>query len=108
MPNAENAQAMLPRLQPPKLLDQMRQVLRTKHCSYRTEQAYVDWPKLHRFHCPEQLLGRLETDGGVHHFGQFRLWLSRVGWTTRCSERSGQTEGGEKDLRSCATKSTTA
>lgn len=31
--------------QPPKLLDRMRHVLRTKHYSYRTEQAYVDWAK---------------------------------------------------------------
>ena len=31
--------------QPPKLLDQVRQVLRTKHYSLRTEDAYVDWIK---------------------------------------------------------------
>lgn len=29
--------------EPPKLLGRMRYVLRTKHYSYRTEQAYVDW-----------------------------------------------------------------
>jgi site-specific recombinase XerD len=29
--------------QPPKLLDQVRQAIRTKHYSYRTEQTYVDW-----------------------------------------------------------------
>ncbi|MCG7853908.1 MAG: phage integrase N-terminal SAM-like domain-containing protein, partial [Methanosarcinaceae archaeon] len=29
----------------PKLLDQVRETLRTKHYSYRTEQAYVDWIK---------------------------------------------------------------
>ena len=33
--------------QKPKLLDQMRQVLRTKHYSKRTEEAYVHW--IHRF-----------------------------------------------------------
>jgi hypothetical protein len=27
----------------PKLLDRVRQVMRLKHYSYRTEQAYVDW-----------------------------------------------------------------
>ena len=27
----------------PRLLDQVRNVLRTKHYSIRTEQAYVDW-----------------------------------------------------------------
>lgn len=31
--------------QPPKLLDQVRQVLRTNHYSLRTEEAYVDWIK---------------------------------------------------------------
>ena len=29
----------------PKLLDQVRETLRTKHYSYRTEQTYVDWIK---------------------------------------------------------------
>jgi hypothetical protein len=28
---------------PKKLLDQVREALRLKHYSYRTEQAYVDW-----------------------------------------------------------------
>jgi len=31
--------------QPKKLLDVVRDVLRTKHYSYRTEQTYVDWIK---------------------------------------------------------------
>ena len=34
---------------PKKLLDQLRDVLRLKHYSYRTEQTYVDW--VHRFIC---------------------------------------------------------
>ncbi|MCG9889557.1 MAG: phage integrase N-terminal SAM-like domain-containing protein [Thermosynechococcaceae cyanobacterium MS004] len=29
--------------QPKKILDQLRDVLRLKHYSYRTEQSYVDW-----------------------------------------------------------------
>jgi hypothetical protein len=29
--------------QPPKLLDQMRERIRVKHYSIRTESAYVDW-----------------------------------------------------------------
>ena len=29
----------------PKLLDQMREMLRTRHYSIRTEQAYVNWAK---------------------------------------------------------------
>jgi hypothetical protein len=28
----------------PKLLDQVRDVIRLKHYSIRTEQVYVDWP----------------------------------------------------------------
>jgi integron integrase len=37
-------------LEPPKkLLDQLHDVLRLKHYSYRTEQTYVDW--VHRFIC---------------------------------------------------------
>ena len=30
---------------PPKLLDQVRESIRLKHYSYRTEQAYVQWVK---------------------------------------------------------------
>ena len=30
---------------PPKLLDRVRETLRRKHYSYRTEQAYVHWIK---------------------------------------------------------------
>jgi hypothetical protein len=33
----------------PKLLDQVREVLRMKHYSLRTEQAYVDWIKRYIF-----------------------------------------------------------
>ncbi|TAJ21868.1 MAG: hypothetical protein EPO47_10140 [Rugosibacter sp.] len=36
---------------PPKLLDQVRDKLRVKHSSIRTESVYVDWIKRHiRFH----------------------------------------------------------
>src|SRR5207247_4468025 len=34
---------LIPMDQKPKLLDQMRQVLRTGHYSLRTERSYVDW-----------------------------------------------------------------
>lgn len=30
---------------PPKLLDRMRDALRVRHYSYRTEQAYLDWAR---------------------------------------------------------------
>jgi len=35
----------LPRRDKPKLLDQVRDVVRRKHYSIRTEQAYIDWIK---------------------------------------------------------------
>jgi hypothetical protein len=28
---------------PPKLLDRVREAIRTRHCSRRTEEAYVGW-----------------------------------------------------------------
>lgn len=31
--------------QPPRLLDQMRNKIRLKHYSLRTEQSYIDWVK---------------------------------------------------------------
>ena len=34
---------------PPKLLDQVRDKLRVKHYSIRTEQAYLDWIKRYIF-----------------------------------------------------------
>ena len=33
-----------------KLLDQLRDVLRTRHYSYRTEQTYMDWCRIILFH----------------------------------------------------------
>ena len=33
----------------PKLLDQLRNAIRLKHYSLRTEQSYVDWIKSHIF-----------------------------------------------------------
>jgi Phage integrase, N-terminal SAM-like domain len=35
----------MPRAGKPKLLDQVRGVIRRKHYSIRTEQAYIDWIK---------------------------------------------------------------
>jgi len=43
-----------------KLLDQMRDVIRLKHYSYRTEETYVDWARrfilFHNKHHPAKLL----------------------------------------------------
>ena len=42
--NCKPAQA-LPTTQKPKLLEQVRQAIRTRHYSYMTEKAYVGWIK---------------------------------------------------------------
>ena len=43
-----------------KLLDQMREVMRLKHYSIRTEQSYCDWVRryvqFHQMHCREELV----------------------------------------------------
>ena len=45
--------------QSPKLLDQVRNVLRLHHYSIHTERSYIDWIKryvhFHRMHCREDL-----------------------------------------------------
>ena len=49
MPNPTSAQPNLPRA--PKLLDRVRETMRTNRYSPRTEEAYVDWIKRYiRFH----------------------------------------------------------
>jgi len=46
----------------PKLLDEVRQVMRLHHYSLRTERTYVDWIKRHvHFH---QMQRREDLDGG--------------------------------------------
>ena len=65
----------------PRVLDQVRNVLRLKHYSYRTEEAYVQWIK--RFivfngkRHPEEM--------GEEEVSQFLTWLARSpkppGWT---------------------------
>ncbi len=59
---------------PPKLLDQVRQAIRTKHYSIRTEEAYVNWIKrfilFHQKRHPAQMgAGEIEaflTDLAIH------------------------------------------
>ena len=43
--NAKTSIEKTPAAQQPKLLDQVRQAIRTRHYSYRTEKAYVHWIK---------------------------------------------------------------
>ncbi|QDS97795.1 phage integrase N-terminal SAM-like domain-containing protein [Adhaeretor mobilis] len=56
---------------PPKLLDQLRNVLRTKHYSYRTEQAYVDWCRryilFHNKRHPREM-GARQIESFLTHF----------------------------------------
>jgi integron integrase len=57
---------------PKKLLDQVREALRTKHYSYRTEQTYVDWIKryiiFHKKQHPKDL--------GVEEIREFIAYLA--------------------------------
>jgi hypothetical protein len=44
---------------PKRLLDQVREKIRLKHCSIRTEQAYVSWiGNDDLYACPEQRRGK--------------------------------------------------
>ncbi|MBV7337704.1 phage integrase N-terminal SAM-like domain-containing protein [Chloroflexi bacterium TSY] len=57
--------------QPPKLLDQVRHVLRAKHYSIRTEEAYLHW--IRRFRA--EFIGKLEASGNFAR--SFFLFLNR-------------------------------
>jgi integron integrase len=66
-----NSTAILrPPPQPPKLLDRLRLVLRTKHYSYRTEQSYVGWVRrfilFHGKRHPQEM-GRQEVEQFLTH-----------------------------------------
>ena len=45
--------------QQPKLLDEVRRVLRVQHYFIHTERSYIDWAvrfiRFHHMHCPEDL-----------------------------------------------------
>ena len=65
----------------PRLLDQVCNVLRLEHYSYRTEEAYVQWIK--RFivfngkHHPEEM--------GEEEVSQFLTWLARSPKPSGCT-----------------------
>ena len=48
----------------PKLLDQVRNVIRCKHYSIRTEQSYTDWIKRYIIFHGRQHPEKLKTDQG--------------------------------------------
>ena len=59
--------------QAPRLLDRLRQVLRVRHCSPRTEECYVEWAKRYiRFHGlrhPQEMSGP-EVSAYLTHLAQ--------------------------------------
>lgn len=61
--------------QPPRLLDRMREALRVRHYSYRTEQAYLDWARrfilFHRKRHPAQM-GAAEVGAFLTHLAAER------------------------------------
>ena len=59
----------------PKLLDRVREVLRVKHYSLRTEEAYVDWIKrfiLHHDKRHPETMGEAEVGGFLTHLAAER------------------------------------
>jgi len=59
----------------PKLLDHVREVLRVKHYSLRTEEAYVDWIKrfiLHHGKVHPETMGEAEVGGFLTHLAAER------------------------------------
>ena len=56
--------------QPKKLLDQVRDVIRVKHYSIRTEESYVDWIRryilFHNKRHPKDM-GRIEVEAFLTH-----------------------------------------
>jgi integron integrase len=63
------------KIEPPKLLDQVRGKIRLKHYSIRTEQAYVDWIKRYILHFDKQH----PKDLGAGEVEQFLTHLAVVG-----------------------------
>jgi hypothetical protein len=75
----------------PKLLDRVRQTIRAKHYSRRTESAYVDWIRRYvLFHRK-----RHPSDMGASEIAAFLTWLA----TERCVSASSQNQAS---ARSCS------
>jgi hypothetical protein len=60
---------------PPRLLDQVRDKLRTLHCSYRTEQQYLQWVRryilFHQKRHPREM-GAPEVEAFLSHLAVAR------------------------------------
>lgn len=60
---------------PPRLLDRVRDTLRRKHYSYRTEQAYIHWIKRYIWFCDRKhpaSLGASEVTAFLTHLSRER------------------------------------
>jgi len=57
----------------PKLLDQVRQIIRVKHYSMRTEESYISWIKRFIFYHNK----RHPMEMGESEIGQFITYLSK-------------------------------
>ena len=108
--------------QKPRLLDQVRQAIRTRHYSYRTEKAYVHWIKRYIFfhdkrHPAEmaeleigRFLSSLATEGHVSASTQNQafnalLFLYHEVWAKRSgSSKVSCARRGLSDCRSCSRK----
>ena len=94
----------------PKLLDRVRQSIRAKHYSRRTESAYVDWIRRFIFHGK-----RHPSDMGASEVAAFLTWLAtdrRVAASTQNQALSallfpvsGRTAHGDWSDRACPSRS---
>ncbi|MEZ6176510.1 MAG: phage integrase N-terminal SAM-like domain-containing protein [Candidatus Scalinduaceae bacterium] len=65
----------------PKILDQVRDAIRVKHYSMRTEEAYVYWVKCFiLFHKKRHPLQMEEPEEGYRFFLQSNYGQRREGW----------------------------
>jgi hypothetical protein len=75
----------MPPSQPPKLLDQVREAIRLKHYSYRTEETYVQWIRRYiLFHDK-----RYPKDMGVPEIEAFLTHLAVTSRDRRSYSKSG-------------------
>src|SRR5438094_9284067 len=69
-PKADRVAPPPDELRPPRLLDQMREAIRVRHYSIRTEDAYVDWARrfilFHQKRHPAAM-GRAEIEAFLTH-----------------------------------------
>ena len=66
---------------PPRLLDELRSVIRLKHYSYRTEQAYTMWVKqyihFHELRHPKEMSEK-EVEAFLNHLALVRNYTQKI------------------------------